>query len=101
MNKEHYGAYIRRRRKLRNISLLTFGKLIGKSDAYISKIETGSTSKVPCEEVITKIANVLSLDTNDLMMRTGQLPKRIMDILLEHPIETLKFIRGLENGKKN
>ena len=91
--KEHFGQFVREKRKSKNIKLKDFAEMIGISSVYASYIETGKRP-APSREKCDAIADVLSLtaDETDHMRRLAscsrherQLPDDLNDYLTEAP----------------
>lgn len=70
-NSERFGAYIRRRRKLKGLTLVELGKLSELSQSYLSQIESGKKNEAPSLFTLKKIARYLEIDENELLQLAG------------------------------
>jgi transcriptional regulator with XRE-family HTH domain len=69
---ESFGAYLRRIRKSRGLSLKQVETSAGVSNAYISQIETGRR-KPPHPDILRRLARVYEVSVQDLMVKAGYL----------------------------
>lgn len=60
---------------------------------YVSKIETGR--ETPTTEKIVKVAEVLGLDPDELLLAAGRMPADVVDRLVADPTEGLEFLRRI------
>lgn len=77
------GEVIRDRRVEKDLSLRDLAKLINIAPSYLSDIE--NDRRVPAEEIIRNIAQVLDLDADDLMARGGRFGDEADRYLKKHP----------------
>lgn len=89
--RDSFGAELRRRRQEAGIGLRELAMLINKSPGYISDIETGRVAP-PSEKVIIKIAAVLGLDKQVLLIPAGKVDPEISSYLLQEP-GAVDFVR--------
>lgn len=59
-----FGAYLRRKRKDKKLTVRTFADLIGKSGSYVSQLECGIRI-APKGELLHKMARALSLNDTE------------------------------------
>jgi transcriptional regulator with XRE-family HTH domain len=89
---EKFGAFIRRQRETRRITLREMAKLIGVSATYLSKVERGENP--PLTEVKVKaIAQIIECDADELMARAGRLSSDLSNIIRRHPVELAALLR--------
>ena len=88
---ETFGKKLRDLRVNSKIGLRELARLIDKSPGYLSDVEQ---SKVPppSEDVILKIADVLQVDKNELLMAAKKMDPAISSYVIEKP-EAAKFFR--------
>lgn len=82
--KSNFGEYLRNIRKQSDISIRKLAELVNVNYTYISKIENGQLNP-PSEDVIVKIANILMVDSDNLMVMADKIPNDIIKKLLEKP----------------
>lgn len=58
---------------------------------YMSKIEAGK--ETPTEEKIVKLAEVLKLNPDELVLAAGRMPADVMERLAADPTKALAFLR--------
>jgi transcriptional regulator with XRE-family HTH domain len=80
-----FGDFIRQKREEAVISLNDFARRIGISPAYWSRIER-NMEKPPKDDLITKAAQELRLDMDDVFVQANRLPpelqKNLGDVVL-------------------
>lgn len=69
-----FGAYLRRLRKARGYNMAQLALYTDVSDSYISRIEAGKRG-APSPEVLQKMADVLSVSFEELMIAAGHWPE--------------------------
>jgi len=92
---ERFGAFIRREREARGLSLRVMAKMIKVSPTFLSKVETEDWK--PREEKIRAIAEIIGCDTDDLLARAGRVSTDITDIIKRHPVELALLLRTTKN----
>jgi len=93
VNKEQFGAFIRRKREEKDIGLREMAKKIGISPTYLSKCERDEFSP-PTEGRVREIAKILDCDVDDLLARAGRVSSDISDIIKRHPVEMAALLRA-------
>jgi transcriptional regulator with XRE-family HTH domain len=83
VGREKFGAFIRREREAKGLSLRDMAKKIKVSPTFLSKVETEDWK--PGEEKLRKIAEVIGCDPDDLLARAGRVPSELSDIIKQHP----------------
>ncbi len=85
------GDVIRDARVAREFTLRTLADRIGKTPSYLSDIE--NARRVPAEDVLRALADVLGLDFDDLMARAGRLGDQAERYLKRTPAAGVLFRR--------
>src|SRR5262245_43681760 len=80
---ERFGAFIRREREAKGLSLRDMAKKIKVSPTFLSKVETEDWK--PGEEKVLKIAEVIGCNPDDLMARAGRVPSELSEIIKQSP----------------
>jgi len=82
-----FGDFIRQKREEADIPLNDFARRIGISPAYWSRIER-NMEKPPKDELITKAAQELHLDLDEVFVQANRLPpelqKNLGDVVLAY-----------------
>lgn len=82
-----FGDFIRQKREEANIPLNDFARRIGISPAYWSRIER-NMEKPPKDDLITKAAQELHLDLDEVFVQANRLPpelqKNLGDVVLAY-----------------
>jgi len=81
--REKFGAFIRREREAKGLSLRDMAKKIKVSPTFLSKVETEDWK--PGEEKLRNIAQVIGCDPDDLLAQAGRVPTELSDIIKESP----------------
>ena len=99
MENGKFGKRLKELRKKAGLSQRTVADFADISFTYLSKIENGVTPP-PGEEVIVKLAEVLSADKDELLTLAGKVPSDIVSQIMQHP-EILNNIRQGKNRESN
>lgn len=91
--KNGFGHELRVVRKQRGLSLRRCAELAGISPTYLSKIETGDMPP-PSEETLRRLAAVLLVDRDALMLASGKLPSDLAGLLLKQSVNYVKALRA-------
>ncbi|WP_144466708.1 helix-turn-helix domain-containing protein [Bacillus nitratireducens] len=75
------GKTLRLRRRKKGLTLETIANHVGVSFNYISELERGDKQKVPSDDVLTKLAEILSMDEKEIFEGFGKLPNSIVQEL--------------------
>jgi HTH-type transcriptional regulator, competence development regulator len=81
--REKFGAFIRREREAKGLSLRDMAKKIKVSPTFLSKVETEDWK--PGEEKLRNIAQVIGCDPDDLLAQAGRVPTELSDIIKQSP----------------
>ena len=81
--REKFGAFIRREREAKGLSLRDMAKRNKVSPTFLSKVETEDWK--PGEEKLRKIAEVIGCDPDDLLARAGRVPSELSEIIKQSP----------------
>lgn len=85
------GTHVREARRDVGLSQASFAREVGVTKGYVSRIESGATR--PSVEFLSRAADVLQTDLEDLMIRAGYLPEDVGEILVQHPDEAVAALR--------
>jgi len=83
--KERLGERIRRKRAEHKLGLRETATKVGISPTYLSRIETMDEKTPPAEDVIRKLATLLSDDFDELMQLAGRVPEDVEDLIKGDP----------------
>ena len=83
--KERLGERIRRKRAEHKLGLRETATKVGISPTYLSRIETMDEKTPPAEDVIRKVATLLSDDFDELMQLAGRVPEDVEDLIKGDP----------------
>lgn len=86
-----FGEYLRQLRKDKHITQRELANKIDVDFTYISKIETGALQP-PSEEIIIKIANVLGVDAEQMIILAKKIPSSYKEFIVEDELAEL-FLR--------
>ena len=92
VDKEQFGAFIRRKREEKDLGLREMAKIIGISPTYLSKCERDEFPP-PAEDRVRAIAKELGCDVDDLLARAGRVSSDISDIIKRHPVQLAALLR--------
>ncbi|MBE7117280.1 helix-turn-helix domain-containing protein [Bacillus paranthracis] len=93
------GKTLRLRRRQKGLTLETLASQVGVSFNYISELERGDKQKVPSDEVLIKLADLLSIDEKEIFEGFGKLPNSIVQELEQNEmlLNTLYEIKSNPN----
>jgi transcriptional regulator with XRE-family HTH domain len=91
MEIKEFGARLRELRKQAGFSQRELADMTGINFTYLSKIESGAMPP-PSEKILSRLAEVLKVDKDELMTLAGKIPPDIAQILKSR--ETLQFLRS-------
>ena len=92
-DEKQFGAFIRRKRKEKNLGLREMAKKIGISPTYLSKCERDKFPP-PTEDRVKAIAKELECDVDDLLARAGRVSSDISEIIKRHPVQLAALLRN-------
>lgn len=90
-----FGKQLKELRKIKHITQRELANKIDVDFSYISKIETGALDP-PSEELIIKIAKVLGVDSEELILSAKKVPSNFKELIIEEDIASL-FLREIPN----
>ena len=90
--RDKFGAFIRRQRETREISLREMAKMIGVSATYLSKVEREEVPP-PTEAKVRVIARIIECEADELLSRAGRLSSDLLDIIKSHPVGLAALLR--------
>jgi HTH-type transcriptional regulator, competence development regulator len=88
-----FGKYIENLRIERGLSQRKFATMVGITATYMSKIERGEF-KAPSEEVIKRMAKLLSKDSDVMLAKAGKIDSELIAIILSDPVYYCALIRS-------
>jgi SOS regulatory protein LexA len=95
-----FGAYLRKLRNDKGLTIRQLEKLSGVSNAYISQMETGKRG-IPTPDVLKKIHEPLGVEYDELMQRAGYISQETREDLLPETIKTMESFDELNELIKN
>ena len=95
---ETIGQRIKRERLGLSITQRELAEKVGVGVPHISKIEAGREN--PSDELLARIASVLGLETEELLLVARRLPDELIDVLASDPKEALEFLRTFDGKKR-
>lgn len=78
-----FGEYLRELRKEKKVTQRRLAELVGIDFTYISKIENGSMDP-PAEDKIIRIAEVLGVEPDELILAAKKVPSSYKKIIVEN-----------------
>jgi transcriptional regulator with XRE-family HTH domain len=93
MAPEPLGQRIKKERLALGMTQRDLADAVGITVPYMSKIEAGK--ETPTEEKIVKVAEVLGLNPDELILAAGRMPTDVMDRLAADPTKGLEFLRKI------
>src|SRR5829696_6448946 len=91
--KEKFGEFVRREREAKEIGLREMAKIIGVSPTYLSKVERDEFPP-PAEDKVTRIAEIIGQDPDELLAIAGRVASDLTDIIREQPRHMADFLRA-------
>lgn len=80
----HFGTFIREKRLEKNIPVRAFCDATGLSQTFICRLEKNDVLP-PSEEKIKKMAEILEIDSEELIFKAHKVPKDIKQLILDRP----------------
>ncbi|MEK7241661.1 MAG: helix-turn-helix transcriptional regulator, partial [Planctomycetota bacterium] len=93
-----FGAYLRKIRKRKGVSLKSLAKRLDVNFAYLSRIENEKVP--PSVALVKKLARVLRWDTDELTLLAGRVPPAWLAAIEKKPTETIKRLRRAFSPEK-
>lgn len=93
MAPESLGQRIKSRRLELEMTQRELADAVGITVPYMSKIE--ADRETPTEEKLVKLAGVLKLNSDELVLAAGRMPTDVMDRLSADPAKALEFLRKI------
>jgi len=91
---ETIGQRIMRERLELSITQRELAEKVSVGVPHISKIEAGREN--PSDELLARIASVLGLETEELLLVARRLPDDLIDALASDPKQALEFLRTFD-----
>ncbi len=86
-----FASKLKNLRKNKRIGIRTLAHKLGVSYTYISHIEAGRV--IPAEKLIRKIARFFKVNAEELLVKSGKIPKDVKKIIYKHPEEVIYLLR--------
>lgn len=93
MTPESLGQRIKQERLALGMTQRELANAVGITVPYMSKIE--ADKETPTDEKILKVAEVLGLNPDELILAAGRMPADVMDRLAADPTKGLAFLRTM------
>ena len=91
-----FGERIRELRKASGLTQREFAEQLGIDFTYVSKIENGRIDVPPSEQLITRMADLLGVDANELLVLAGQFDHRELQRVATETPEVGALLRRLQ-----
>ncbi len=88
------GDDIKRARLGCGYSLRGLAKMCDISPTYLSRLETNKEAK-PSEEVCDRLAAILGLDSNIMIIRAKHVPKWMQELIYAYPQKVIDIFKGI------
>jgi HTH-type transcriptional regulator, competence development regulator len=92
-----FGERIRELRKAQGLTQREFADQLGIDFTYVSKIENGRNEIPPSEQLITRMALVLSVNADELLGLAGQFDHRELQRIVSETPEVGTLLRRLQS----
>lgn len=92
-----FGPYLRRRREAAKLSLSQLGQKMGVTRQHVYSLEKGDNR--PSAEFCTRLAKVLQLDSDEVLLLAGHTPPDVLSLLQENPQTGCQLLRRSLSGK--
>ena len=86
-----FGSKLRLLRKSKKVSLRDLAKKLHYDRSYLSRVENNSVT--PSDELIKAAAKFFRVREEEFRIAAGKFPKDIVDILSNHPEESVSLLR--------
>ena len=87
-----FGQKIKSLRKAKRITQLELAERIGVDFTYVSKIENDRTIRTPAESTIRKIAEVLDVNAEELILLARKVPQNLQETIVQDSL-AVDFLR--------
>lgn len=94
-----FGERIRERRKACGLTQREFAEQLGIDFTYVSKIENGRIDVPPSEQLITRMAALLGVDADELLVLAGQFDHRELQQIATETPEVGTLLRRLQTRR--
>jgi transcriptional regulator with XRE-family HTH domain len=93
MATETLGRRIKQERLRLEMTQRELAEAVGITVPYMSKIE--ADRETPTDEKLVRLAEVLKLNADELILSAGRMPSDVMDRLAADPSRALEFLRRM------
>lgn len=95
-----FGRFLKKRRKQKGMSQRALAAEVGINHTYLSKVENDAPGfSSLSEESLTRIADALQVDRDEMIARAGKVPSDVRRILVDD-FSLIKEIRGLSAARQ-
>ena len=95
------GQFIKECRQKKGISLRKFAEAVGISPTMMCKIEHDEKGFKAGEQTLAKIADLLDLNSVQLLARAGKIPSDVKEVFLQEPQGWAKLLRFFKTDQLN
>lgn len=96
MAQETFGSFVRGHREEKGLGLREMAGMIGVSPTYLSKVERDQFDP-PAEDKVIAIAEVLSVDRDELLALAGKVATDVTDAVKRRPKQLSAFLRTTQD----
>ena len=97
-----FGTQLRELRKAKQLTQRDLAKKVGVSFTYISKIESGNAGYIPSAETIKRLAAILEVNEDELLLLAKKIPESVRNVIIENDFSTafLRKVPTMTNEQK-
>lgn len=92
------GQRIKDRRVELDLTLRELAKKVDADFTYLSKIENDKTDHPPSEDLLRRLGKHLSIDPDELIVLSGQVPLGIREVIAKDPA-AVQFFRSFRESR--
>ena len=89
---ETFGQTVKKLRKAKKLTQLELAEKIGVDFTYISKIENDRTMRSPAESTLIKLAEVLEINSDELILLADKIPQNLHNTVVQDNL-AVDFLR--------
>ena len=91
-----FGETLKRLRKEQKITQRDLAERVEVDFTYISKMENGKLQNYPSESIIRKMADVLGIDADELILLAKKVPSNIRETIMDDDL-AVEFLRKVDS----
>lgn len=92
------GQRLKARRVELDLTLRELADKVGTDFTYLSKIENDKTDHPPSEDLLRRLGKHLDIDSDELIVLSGQVPPEIREAIAKDPA-AVQFFRSFRESK--